>query len=57
VAFALPNKLRDRKFAEGHQEYDPNVITYEDMTDKQNLHFRYLSEWLQGVDKRWLMVV
>jgi len=44
VAFAIPNKLRDKKFAEGDQRYDPSGITYEDMTDKQNLHFRYLSK-------------
>jgi len=43
LAFVIPNKLRDKKFAEGDVRYDPNVITYEDMTDKQNLHFRYLS--------------
>jgi hypothetical protein len=43
LAFVIPNKLRDKKFAEGDLRYDPNVITYEDMTDKQNLHFRYLS--------------
>lgn len=43
LAFAIPNKLRDKKFAEGDLRYDPEVITYEDMTDKQNLHFRYLS--------------
>jgi L-asparaginase/Glu-tRNA(Gln) amidotransferase subunit D len=44
LAFAIPNKQRDKKFAEGDRDYDPNVITYEDMTDKQNLHFRYLSK-------------
>lgn len=42
-AFTIPNKLRDKKFAEGDARYDPNVTTYEDVTDKQNLHFRYLS--------------
>lgn len=42
LAFVIPNRNRDKKYAGGDQAYDPNVVTYEDMTDKQNLHFRYL---------------
>ena len=44
LAFVIPNKRRDKKFAEGNAEYDPNVTTYEDMTDLENKHFRYLCE-------------
>lgn len=44
MAFVIPNRNRDKKFAEGDERYNPNVITYEDITDKQNLHFRYNSE-------------
>lgn len=43
LAFVIPNKRRDKLFADGDVRYDPNVSTYEDVTDKQNLHFRYLS--------------
>ncbi|WVF67579.1 hypothetical protein IAT40_002337 [Kwoniella sp. CBS 6097] len=42
MAFAIPNRRRDKMFAGGDERYDPSVITYEDMSDKQNLHFRYL---------------
>jgi hypothetical protein len=53
MAFVIPNRNRDKKFAEGDERYNPNVITYEDITDKQNLHFRYNSEsaissWLES---------
>jgi len=41
-AFTLPNRNRDKKFAAGDAAYDPSVITYEDVTDKENMHFRYL---------------
>lgn len=43
LAFTIPNKIRNKKFAEGDMRYDPSVITYEDVTDLQNMHFRYLS--------------
>ena len=44
LAFVLPNRNRDKKFANGNAAYDPNVVTYEDKTDLENLHFRYLGE-------------
>jgi hypothetical protein len=43
LAYTIPNRNRDKKFAEGDARYDPAVITYEDVTDAENLHFRYLS--------------
>lgn len=45
LTFTIPNKRRDKLFADGDERYDPNVTTYEDVTDKQNLHFRYLCEY------------
>lgn len=44
LTFVLPNRLRDKKFAEGDERYDPNVTTYEDISDRENLHFRYMCE-------------
>jgi hypothetical protein len=44
LAFVIPNKRRDKRFAEGDAAYDPNVTTYEDQTDLENKHFRYLCE-------------
>lgn len=43
ACFLIPNKLRDKKFAEGDERYDPNVQEFEDLTDKKNLHFRYVA--------------
>ncbi|WVR05518.1 hypothetical protein IAU60_002536 [Kwoniella sp. DSM 27419] len=43
LAFVIPNRKRNKAFADGNEAYNPEVITYEDMTDKQNLHFRYLT--------------
>lgn len=43
LCFVLPNRHRDKKFAEGNEEYNPDAQVYEDLTDKQNLHFRYLA--------------
>ncbi|WWD21473.1 hypothetical protein CI109_105959 [Kwoniella shandongensis] len=43
ICFVLPNRLRDKKFADGDERYDPNVQEFNDLTDKQNLHFRYVS--------------
>jgi hypothetical protein len=44
LAFVIPNKRRDKKFAQGDASYDPKVTTYEDTTDLENKHFRYLCE-------------
>jgi hypothetical protein len=44
LAFVLPNRLRDKKSADGDKRYDPNVTTYEDISDRENLHFRYMCE-------------
>lgn len=45
LCFVIPNKSRDKKFAEGDERYDPDVQIFEDMTDKQNLHFRYVGKF------------
>ncbi|OWT36696.1 hypothetical protein J008_05545 [Cryptococcus neoformans] len=45
LCFVIPNKSRDKKFAEGDERYDPDVQVFEDMTDKQNLHFRYVGKF------------
>lgn len=42
LAFVIPNRKRDKKYAEGDDRYNPNVTTYEDLSDWENLHFRYL---------------
>lgn len=44
LCFAIPNRNRDKKFREGNEEYNPSVVVYADLTDKQNMHFRYTSE-------------
>ena len=44
MTFVLPNRKRDKKFAEGDAAYDPNTVTYEDQSDLKNMHFRYLGE-------------
>jgi hypothetical protein len=54
--FTIPNKRRDQLFAAGDARYDPDVTTYEDLTDKQNLHFRYLCEWLVGLALRSVLI-
>jgi len=43
ACFLIPNKMRDKKFAEGDERYDPKVQEYDDVTDKKNLHFRYVA--------------
>lgn len=40
--FVVANKNRDKKFRDGDERYDPDVQVFEDLTDKQNLHFRYV---------------
>ena len=42
VCFVMHNRTRDMKFAEGDERYDQNIQVLEDVTDKQNLHFRYI---------------
>lgn len=43
LTFVIPNKRRDKLFAEGHMEYDPSVQLYDDVTDWENKHFRYVA--------------
>ena len=43
ACFLIPNRRRDAKFAAGDERYDPNVQEFDDVTDKKNLHFRYVS--------------
>ncbi|ORY34305.1 major facilitator superfamily domain-containing protein [Naematelia encephala] len=43
LCFVIPNRQRDAKFKSGDERYDPDVQIFEDLTDKQNLHFRYVS--------------
>ena len=45
LTFTIPNRRRDKKFAEGNAEYDPSTVTYEDQSDLKNMHFRYLCEY------------
>jgi hypothetical protein len=42
ACFVVPNRNRDKKFANGDERYNPEVRIYDDLTDKQNLHFRYI---------------
>lgn len=42
ACFVIANKNRDRKFRDGDERYDPDVQVFEDVTDKKNLHFRYV---------------
>lgn len=42
ACFVLANRDRDQKFEAGDQRYDPDVQVFEDVTDKKNLHFRYV---------------
>ncbi|WWC59270.1 uncharacterized protein I303_101820 [Kwoniella dejecticola CBS 10117] len=41
--FTIPNKKRDKRFAEGDESCNPDVQVFVDLTDKQNLHFRYVA--------------
>ncbi|WVQ69236.1 uncharacterized protein L199_007453 [Kwoniella botswanensis] len=41
--FVIPNRNRDKKFNEGDEAYNPDVQVFVDLTDKQNLHFRYVA--------------
>ncbi|WVW78471.1 hypothetical protein I302_100425 [Kwoniella bestiolae CBS 10118] len=41
--FIIPNRNRDKKFNEGDESYNPDVQVFVDLTDKQNLHFRYVA--------------
>ncbi|WRT64798.1 uncharacterized protein IL334_001732 [Kwoniella shivajii] len=43
VCFVIPNRNRDRKFNNGDERYNPDVQVFVDLTDKQNLHFRYVA--------------
>jgi hypothetical protein len=43
MCFVIPNKRRDKKFADGDERYDPKVQIFDDITDKKNLHFRYVA--------------
>lgn len=43
LCFVIPNKRRDRLFAEGEAEYDPMVQLYDDVSDWENKHFRYVA--------------
>jgi hypothetical protein len=43
LCFTVPNRRRDKKFAEGDERYNPNVQEFDDVTDKKNLHFRYVA--------------
>jgi len=43
ICFVRPNKERDQRWARGEIECDPSVQVYEDVTDKVNLHFRYVA--------------
>lgn len=40
--FVMANNHRDKRFREGDESYDPNVQVFDDVTDKKNLHFRYI---------------
>lgn len=44
LCFVRANRKRDKRFAEGDDAYAPNAMTFEDITDGQNKHFRYISE-------------
>ena len=44
MCFIIPNRNRDKKFSEGDERYDPMGVAWGDITDKQNLHFRYVCE-------------
>jgi hypothetical protein len=43
ACFVIPNRNRNKKFAEGDERYDPMGVAYGDLTDKENLHFRYVA--------------
>ncbi|RSH89200.1 hypothetical protein EHS25_002312 [Saitozyma podzolica] len=43
MCFVIPNRSRDKKFSDGDERYDPMGVAWGDITDKQNLHFRYVS--------------
>jgi hypothetical protein len=45
MCFVIPNRSRDKKFSDGDERYDPMGVAWGDITDKQNLHFRYVCEW------------
>lgn len=45
ICFVIPNNRRDKKFAEGDERYDPDVQVFDDITDQQNLHFRYVGKF------------
>ncbi|ODN94344.1 hypothetical protein L198_05201 [Cryptococcus wingfieldii CBS 7118] len=44
LCFVVPNKKRNQKFEEGDEEYHPAVQIFEDLTDKENRHFRYVGK-------------
>ncbi|KAK4688568.1 MFS transporter, ACS family, allantoate permease, partial [Tremellales sp. Uapishka_1] len=43
LCFVVPNKLRDKHFQEGDEDYNPATQIFEDVSDKRNLHFRYVA--------------
>lgn len=43
ACFVIANKSRDEKFKSGDDRYNPDVQVFEDVTDKKNMHFRYIS--------------
>lgn len=53
VLFVRANRKRDRRFEEGDDSYAPNAMTFEDITDGQNKHFRYISESKRK--KKWMI--
>lgn len=45
INFLMLNKRRDKMFAEGHDEYDPEVEAVEDIGDMKNPRFRYIGQY------------
>jgi hypothetical protein len=46
IMFAMANKRREQKFAEGNLEYDPELMTgLEDVSDWENKAFRYVGKY------------
>jgi hypothetical protein len=42
AALVIPNQRRDAKYAAGDARYDPKIHIVDDVTDRKNLHFRYV---------------
>ncbi|RSH80120.1 hypothetical protein EHS25_007322 [Saitozyma podzolica] len=43
AALVIPNQRRDAKYAAGDARYDPKIHIVDDVTDRKNLHFRYVA--------------